>query len=87
MFSQMYKSGHGLNLDQVTSVLASTVQEISWNIEKISSTEKVGCLLGWLLSCLVGGLVGRVSGWVGRVSGWVGWRIDLSVGFVCFFYL
>ena len=74
----MYKSGHGLNLDQVTSVLASTVQEISWNIEKISSTEKVGCLLGWLLSCLVGGLVGRVSGWVG-------WRIDLSVGFVCFF--
>ncbi|XP_023336354.1 protein fem-1 homolog B, partial [Eurytemora carolleeae] len=40
MFSQMYKSGHGLNLDQVTSVLASTVQEISWNIEKISLTEK-----------------------------------------------
>ena len=73
MFSQMYKSGHGLNLDQVTSVLASTVQEISWNIEKISSTEKVGWLVAWLVACLL--------------SEWAGWRNDLSVGFVCFFYL
>ena len=58
MFSQMYKSGHGLNLDQVTSVLASTVQEISWNIEKISLTEKVGWLVGWLDGWMDGWLVG-----------------------------
>ena len=72
MFSQMYKSGHGLNLDQVTSVLASTVQEISWNIEKISSTEKVG----WLVAFLLSGWVGWQGEWLGWQGEWLGWLED-----------
>merc|ERR1719383_925503 len=40
MFSQMLKTGHEVNLDQVTSVLSATVKEISGNQYKLENDEK-----------------------------------------------
>ena len=41
MFSQMLKTGHEVNIEHVTAVLAATATEIAWDMEKLENLDKV----------------------------------------------